>query len=271
MDANRMSALQRIRNRLSFRNALFFPLTVGIVFFLKRHYSEASPDDLLWILKPTSRLVAVLTGIPFVFEKRIGYLSDSVMFIIAKPCAGVNFLIIVFCMSVFAIVPRAKRLGSKLAAFLGIAAGAYLATVLVNAFRIIAAIYSYRAGISIGWFTPERVHRIEGAGIYFLFLWLIHISTRSALGPRVSRIAPAKQRDALAAWKRLASLFLAPLVWYLGMTVLVPLVRSARGGYDARIVEHFACVVLVPLLMAGLLFLVHSTFRKRPVRLAKRQ
>src|SRR5688500_20194448 len=60
---------------------------------LKVHYSTASPDDLRWILGPTTVLVELLTGKSFEFESYTGYMSSDRRFVIAAPCAGVNFLL----------------------------------------------------------------------------------------------------------------------------------------------------------------------------------
>ncbi|HEX6283900.1 MAG TPA: exosortase K, partial [Pyrinomonadaceae bacterium] len=66
--------------------------------WLKFYYSTATADDLLWILAPTTALVELLSGRQFEFESYAGYMSSDHRFVIAVPCAGVNFLITAFLM-----------------------------------------------------------------------------------------------------------------------------------------------------------------------------
>src|SRR4029453_10581399 len=60
---------------------------------IKRHYATADVGDLVWILKPVASLCAVLGGAEFEWEPGSGYLSREYLFVIAKPCAGVNFML----------------------------------------------------------------------------------------------------------------------------------------------------------------------------------
>ena len=65
---------------------------------LKQYYSTATADELRWILAPTTLLVELLSGRSFTFESYTGYMSNDHTFVIAVPCAGVNFLITTFVM-----------------------------------------------------------------------------------------------------------------------------------------------------------------------------
>ncbi|HSD45603.1 MAG TPA: exosortase K, partial [Pyrinomonadaceae bacterium] len=65
---------------------------------LKFYYSTATADELRWILAPTTLFVELLSGERFEFESLAGYMSSDHRFVIAVPCAGVNFLITAFLM-----------------------------------------------------------------------------------------------------------------------------------------------------------------------------
>ena len=65
---------------------------------LKLYYATATADDLRWILAPTTALVELLSGRQFQFESYSGYMSSDHRFVIAVPCAGVNFLLTAFLM-----------------------------------------------------------------------------------------------------------------------------------------------------------------------------
>src|ERR1043165_6775548 len=65
---------------------------------LKSYYATATPDELRWILAPTTWLVSLMSGRSFEFESFTGYMSSDRRFVIAVSCAGVNFLITAFLM-----------------------------------------------------------------------------------------------------------------------------------------------------------------------------
>ena len=65
---------------------------------VKYYYSTTSVDQLRWILAPTTLGVELVTGFNFEFESHAGYMISDRSFLIAAPCAGVNFLITAFLM-----------------------------------------------------------------------------------------------------------------------------------------------------------------------------
>ncbi|MGD8344637.1 MAG: exosortase K [Desulfobacterales bacterium] len=254
---------KRIQGRLLFRgNWIFLLLTLLVAFGLKYHYSQARSDDLVWILGPTAVLVEQLSGIDFEKEAHTGYVNNEHRVIIAPACAGVNFYIIAFCMAVFCGIPVMGPLRSKA---LWLATGliaAYLLTLVVNALRIMVAIYLYDLDMYSAWITPERVHRLEGTLIYFFFLVLfyriikkgLHVYRRRALAaagqksrPRVFFKPGCAYRWALAG--------LVPLFWYCLMTLVVPLLNGAARGNGARFVEHSGMVVGGCLIVLAAVFL----------------
>jgi exosortase K len=181
-----------IERRFSRYDAGVCVLALLMAYVLKRHYSTATADELAWILRPTASVVAVLTGTDFVAEANTGFVSKNLFYIIAPSCAGLNFLIIVLCMSIFALSREVASAGKKALVFVGCAATAYLFTVLVNAVRILIAIKLHMAGILPEGLTAEQFHRIEGIAVYFSFLCLFFFSLQRLVIRRrhVSRCNP---------------------------------------------------------------------------------
>ena len=87
------------------QNGVFYVIALLIAFGLKYHYSRASSEDLAWILRPTAGVVEQISGIHFEKEEGTGYINREHRIIIVPSCAGVNFLIIAFCMTVFSFIP----------------------------------------------------------------------------------------------------------------------------------------------------------------------
>ena len=138
-------------------------ITLAIAYGLKRHYSDDRVDRLDWILRPTAALV----GTDFERTPGEGYLSRDRHFLIAKACAGVNFLIVAFCAPVLGFVTSVRR---KWLLVVGAAAAAYVATVLVNALRIAVAMQ----------LEPSQ-HQLEGVVVYAVGLCLFYAATRRVL------------------------------------------------------------------------------------------
>jgi exosortase K len=141
-----------------------------IAWSLKRHYADARPDDLIWILSPTAWLVGITSGTTFAFQPGEGYLSQERLFLIAKSCAGINFMIAAFGMLVFALghrVESARRAAQVLAVSL---LASYAAAVVVNVVRVDVAMWLAAHPVAL----PTDVHRLEGILVYFGGLVLLH-------------------------------------------------------------------------------------------------
>ncbi len=193
---------------------------------LKFYYSTATPDKLRWILAPTTALVSLLSGKSFEFESLAGYMSSDHTFVIAAPCAGVNFLITSFVMLCFVRLWRDRLQGGSWRFIPAAALLAYVSTLIANTTRIWIALHPLR----VSWLTPDQVHRLEGIVVYFGFLLLLFM-----LMERSNSI------------KR----FVVPLGIYYGVTLGIPFITGNWRQYTA-FWEHFAFVLVLPLVLTGL-------------------
>jgi exosortase K len=159
---------------------------------LKRHYADASPDHLLWILSPTAWLVGLTTGATFAFQPGEGYLSREHLYLIEKSCAGINFMVAAFGMLVCALF---HRIGSSLTAakVLGVSLLAgYAAAVVVNAVRIALAMWLAVHPAAFPAFSAADVHRFEGITVYFGGLVLLYELVRRFDHRRVELVGPPR-------------------------------------------------------------------------------
>jgi exosortase K len=198
---------------------------------LKFYYSNATADELLWILAPTTAMVELLSGRSFAFESYTGYVSSDHRFVIAVPCAGVNFLITAFLMLGLRRLWR-DRLQVVSWSFLPLSAAlAYGATLIANTTRIWIALEMQRRSVEVDGLSGNQLHRLEGIVIYFGFLLLLFMLSE--------RMETAKPRTAL----------LFPLGIYYATTLGIPLLNgSYRQGMPFW--EHFAFVLILPLIIA---------------------
>ena len=178
-----------------------------IVWGMKRHYADARPDDLWWILSPTAHVVGALTGTAFAAVPSEGYVSHERRFVIEKSCAGINFIAAAFGMLVFALFHRVRSSVSGLGV-LGLSlVASYGAAVLVNAARITIALWLADHPVALP-FTAAQVHRFEGIVVYFGGLMLLYqlverVERRAALAvecrgasPRVRWSESSRVREA---------------------------------------------------------------------------
>src|SRR5689334_15319847 len=128
-------------------------------FALKQYYSSATANELRWILAPTTFIVERLSGRSFQFESYTGYMSSDHTFVIAVPCAGVNFLITAFVMLALRRLWR-ERFHSVGWAFVSFAAAlAYIATLISNTARILLALALRAREVGISGPTHNQLPR----------------------------------------------------------------------------------------------------------------
>ena len=138
---------------------------------LKRYYADAPVDDLRWMLAPTARLVTASTGVQFERQDGEGYVSRARRFVIAKACAGINFMIAAFGMVAWTLRRRVRSAGAGVFVVAAAVLASYAAAVLVNAWRIVAALWL--ADHPLRLVPASQAHRVEGIACYFAGLVLL--------------------------------------------------------------------------------------------------
>ena len=191
---------------------------------LKRHYADASTEALTWILAPTAQLAAAVTGVAFAAVPGEGYFSTERMFLIEKACAGVNFMIAAFVMVAFALLHHARSWRESATVVVLSLLASYVAAIVVNAARIVIALWLATRPMTWTSLTAAEIHRLEGIAVYFGGLLMLY-----ALVQRLDR---RELKYAL------------PLGCYYLVTLGVPLVNGASAG-DAFL-AHALIVLLVP-------------------------
>lgn len=230
-------------------NAVYYGFILAIAIGLKQHYSVAGSDALHWILGPTAGLVEILGGIPFEYEALTGHINRDVRAVIASVCAGVNFLIMVFGMTASQGVARLIGPGRKLAWLLGALGGAYLLTILVNALRIMVSIYLYGVDLYGSQVTPAGLHRAAGVLIYFCALSAIYPAGGKIIAGIQPSIPARRPPDRSYRWFAMGHQGLVPLLWYTGITLVVPVLRRFEIASQSQFQNHVLTVLTGGLLV----------------------
>ena len=244
-----MRSILRIKE-LSVRRTAQFLFVVLAAWSLKRYYSAAGADDLLWILWPTAKLTSLVTGTRFYFEAHAGYMSDDRSFLIAAACSGFNFLITAFLLLSLMKLWRGGRVPWRYFCFAGLAA--YASTVVANSVRISIALWLNSARPEVFGLGREELHRLDGILIYFGFLLVLYVlaDIRSETG-RLTDDVPIRRAvfdSTVNATKR----YLFPLAVYYATTLGIPVLNGAmrQGG---EFWKHVVFVIATPIAMIALI------------------
>jgi exosortase K len=258
-DVMRIPNLSQSRAAL-IKNSILYIIVLLMAVGLKYHYSHARSGDLGWILAPTAGMVEYLSGMAFEKEDGAGFVNRENRIIIAPSCAGVNFLIIAFCMAAFSGLCHLNSSGSKICWVGSSAAWAYGLTIAVNTLRIIGSIYLYNTDISCHGLTPERLHRIEGVFIYLFFLCLFYMALNKILhfcnrNPKNKQKKWICQYQGSIGWGYGAVI---PLSWYVMISLGIPLLNRAYQKNGPQFVEHSLVILCGCMVVFLIVFLIQS-------------
>ncbi len=230
-------------------------ITIIIAILLKQHYSLANCSELRWIMLPTTILVESVSGLDFIYNESLGFINELNRVIIAKSCAGVNYLIILFCVFSFSVLPKIKKFKNRILCIIISLTIAYCLTLFVNTSRILISIWSYNADLDFGWFTKDRIHRVEGIALYFISLLVFN----AILQKHIANTSIIKDL------KRIIKNSILPLSAYTVVMVLIPLIRGTFVNRSESFIEHIIFVITIPsiLLMTITISYTLYTFIKK--------
>jgi exosortase K len=199
---------------------------LGIGLGLKAFYSRAGATELLWILAPSAWLARFVGGIDLVYEQGAGFISHTYHLVVGPACAGVNFLVICFLCLYFSF---ARHFSSRMRWLVYSLLIAFGATVAANGLRIFASAHLWEADIYSQWVTPEVMHRLAGTAIYYASLLALYFVVESRIGVRAHRTAP--------------------LFWYVGVSLGVPLIGRVVEDGTPGFAGHAAWVMAIVLVI----------------------
>jgi exosortase K len=192
----------------------------------KGFYSRAGADDLLWVLAPSAWVAKSLGGIDLAYEQGAGFITHTHHMVVGPSCAGVNFLVICFLCLYFSF---ASRFANKAQWMLMAAVLAFCGTIAANSLRIFVSAHLWDAEFYRAWLTQDGMHRAAGIAIYYASLLALYVAVESRIRARAYRIAP--------------------LAWYLGISLGVPMAGRVISGGTPGFATHAAWVLAIALLL----------------------
>ncbi|MCM1187460.1 MAG: exosortase K [Lachnoclostridium sp.] len=234
----KLEKLQKIITIIK-QNLIFYLGGILLIVGIKYFYRGAGSDKLRWLLAPTTRLVTLLCGIPFVYEQDAGYVNHSLRFLIAPSCCGMQFMLITMTMLIFSFIHRIKEesnISKKLGWMLASIGFSYVFTILVNAVRIVLAVYipAFLENTKLQSFcgTPEQLHTAIGVCVYFTSLLIVYHIAESIFSKGSQK-------------------FLSPVFWYFFIVLGIPFLNRAYRQENGKFGQY---ALLVTSVCAAVLF-----------------
>lgn len=160
---------------------LFYGSVPVLAFTGKLFYSLAQVQGLLFLLRPVTFLVSAFTGIPFAYDPDVGYVNRVNGIIIGKSCAGMNYLILLYAMTMVSFLRYFQKKSGKILFQFGAMAASFLLSIYATSARIIVSISLISAGGSFPFLKTDTVHKIVGIVIYVTILLLYYSAAEYSL------------------------------------------------------------------------------------------
>ena len=156
------------------KNIPYYVVAILLFVLLKFGYTLADYNDLAFLLKPTAKLVELLTGSQPVYLSDNGYFYDQLNILIGKSCSGFNFWILSFLVFSYLGLKYFDKHLLKILMLPTALVCAYLLTVLSNTSRIFASVVVRNQTIIIFPDKQYLIHEIVGIITNLTFLILTY-------------------------------------------------------------------------------------------------
>ncbi|MEO0403951.1 MAG: exosortase K [Bacteroidota bacterium] len=159
--------------KLTIHSVVQLILVIAVFCIAKLSWSDPSPDQVLFILEPTSWLVSLVFSSKAYFEPNIGFVHNKLDIVINGLCAGHNFLLITFLCSCFSIFQHVHKSSQRWFMLPLAALFSYLITPFMNLVRIVANM-AYPKDLFNGLISDKVLHEMIGVVVYLISLIIIY-------------------------------------------------------------------------------------------------
>jgi exosortase K len=155
------------------KNIPYYLSGIGLFILLKLAFTFADNGDLTFLLKPTDKLLGLLTGSQSAYLDT-GYYHEKLNILIDKSCSGFNFGILCFLVFTFLTVRYFDKTLHKILTIPTALVSAYLLTIFVNTSRIFVSIIVQNQTKTILLNQQHLVHEAVGIITNLSFLILAY-------------------------------------------------------------------------------------------------
>ncbi|MGB0523972.1 MAG: exosortase K [Flammeovirgaceae bacterium] len=149
-------------------------IALAISIALKLFYRQASVDELKFLLAPTSWLVSGCSSLDFDYVPQMGYFHKFTAILINKSCAGMNFWVITFSLSVLTSIRYYNKVPHQILLLIFLVVISFMVTILANTCRIIISIFLLKLERIFSFLGTSWWHTFQGAFIYLTILIIFY-------------------------------------------------------------------------------------------------
>lgn len=158
------------------KNIIYYFIAIAIFILLKITYTISDNNDLTFLLKPTDKLIGLVTNSTSLYSAERGYFHGQLNILIDKSCSGFNFWILSFLMLYFLTLKFLhNKIQYRLLALPAILTCTYVLTIFVNTSRILFSVFIHKVGTNFTGVNSNWLHQAEGTFIYLGFLIIIYL------------------------------------------------------------------------------------------------
>jgi exosortase K len=157
------------------KNIPYYLTAVALFILLKFGFTLADSNDLTFLLKPSDKLVGLLTGSHSVNLLDGGYYNEQLNIIIDKSCSGFNFWVLSFLLFTYLTLKHFKKTIHKVLTIPTALIGAYLLTIFSNTSRIYVSVIVQNQTETVFLNEQHIVHEAIGIITNLTFLILAYI------------------------------------------------------------------------------------------------
>lgn len=173
------------------KNLPYYLTAAGLFILLKFGFTLAGNNDLAFLLKPTDRLVGLLTGSHSVYFAENGFYHHELNILIDKSCSGFNFWMLSFLVFTYLAVKYAHKPFHKALSIPAVLTGAYLLTIFVNTSRVFVSLIVQAQTKSPFVNQQHLIHEAVGIITNLTFLVLTYYLIEKFLTHRQHHAKPA--------------------------------------------------------------------------------
>ncbi|WP_299255202.1 exosortase K [uncultured Cytophaga sp.] len=163
------------------KNTPYYLIAIGLVILMKFGYTRANTNDLIFLLKPTDKIVGLVTASPSVYSPEKGYYHENLHIVIDKSCSGFNFWIVSFVVFTYLTFRHFDKTVYKIFIIPSILCYTFLFTILVNTARILASISVQTQTKNMFLNQQHLIHEAVGIITNLSFLILAYYLTEKLL------------------------------------------------------------------------------------------
>ena len=163
------------------KNIPYYLLAVVLFILLKFGYTFAGNHELAFLLKPTDKLIGLLTNSYSVYLSDTGYYHEQLNIVVDKSCSGFSFWILCFLLLTYLAVRYFDKPLHKILTVPSALVCAYLLTIFVNTSRIFVSIVVQNQTKNILPTQQHLIHEAVGIITNLSFLVLAYYLTEKFL------------------------------------------------------------------------------------------